>query len=91
MKANKLEEIWRYIRVGEPDECWEWTMGTWNNGYPRYTLNGKSKSAHRLVYEMEHGQIERDVFIRQKCNNKICCNPKHLVAVDGPRQSKWVF
>lgn len=91
MRPNELDGIWRHIDVGAANECWEWQLSISSRGYGRYRYQGQALGAHRVVYELEHGPIEQSTMVKQKCKNKLCCNPKHLVAVENWRREKWVF
>lgn len=34
--------------------------------------------AHRIAYELINGKIPEGMLIRHRCDNKLCCNPRHL-------------
>lgn len=86
------ERIWSKIQAGDPGDCWPWT-GHKVQGYGRIKIQGKSKLAHRIVYENEVGAIPAGMEIDHTCHNntdcidnatcphKACCNPSHLEAV----------
>lgn len=79
MKRNVPSDVWARIKKGALDECWPWTGSTFSGRYGRFFLGGESVLAHRTVYEVVHGEIEDPtLYVLHKCNNKICCNPKHL-------------
>jgi hypothetical protein len=50
--------------------------------------------AHRLVWQLERGEIPQGLLVRQKCENRLCCNPEHLFlalnAQDSPEVSEIV-
>ena len=67
-------------------ECIIYTgSGVGKGGYGRITVasNGerRSYSAHRLAYEMKHGEIPSGVLVRHTCHNPACVRPSHLKRV----------
>ena len=51
-------DFWSYIDKGENDnECWIWNGATQRAGYGVCRHEGKTKRAHRVVYEMILGEI----------------------------------
>jgi len=80
MRPNKIEDVWKRVAVKSTYDCWLWTGGTFNNGYGRYAIDQKSRTAHKLVYELVNGNVVPGLVVMHKCNNKLCCNPEHLVA-----------
>jgi hypothetical protein len=67
------------------DGCWIWTSATWDNGagnaYPVIWIgDGKTDYAHRVSYEMHHGEIPDGYCVCHKCDTPLCVNPEHLFA-----------
>jgi hypothetical protein len=60
-----------------------WLFGSsWNpKGYGRFWLEGKSREAHRVSYEMYVGPIPDGLEIDHLCRVRCCVNPDHLEAV----------
>ena len=56
--------------------------GVGKGGYGRITVSSdgerRSYSAHRLAYEMKHGEIPSGVLVRHTCHNPACVRPSHL-------------
>lgn len=72
------ERFWQKVNIGEPDECWEWLAGTFNSGYGKFRLDGKSRLAHRVAFEAAAGTLGPDLDVLHKCDNPLCVNPAHL-------------
>lgn len=66
-------------KIVDLDACWPWIAANTVRGYGCFWYHGKYVSSHRFAYALaNHRQIEELKVIRHKCDNKICCNPKHL-------------
>jgi hypothetical protein len=58
--------------------CARWTAGLDGNGYGRFWLDGRTQSAHRVAWMLEHGPIPDDRQVLHRCNQPICVNVEHL-------------
>jgi group I intron endonuclease len=82
---TELEKIRLFLRIikSETDECWEWKGKKTKSGYGRFRVTRNDKriwfAVHRVVYFLENPEDDQLLLVRHKCNNKICCNPKHLI------------
>lgn len=61
--------------------CWEWKGGHNSTGYGMFWLNGKTKSAHRIAYELHIGPVPEGLHLDHLCRNHGCVNPMHLEPV----------
>lgn len=68
-----------YLSYVPCDGCWLWIRGQCTGGYGSFTLNHKTRRAHRVAYEMVYGvTLTPDQFLHHVCRVKLCVNPLHL-------------
>jgi hypothetical protein len=71
-------EFWSQVGVGPSDQCWPWLGAISSTGYGTMTIDGRTRGAHRIACELEHGTIPRGHVVMHACDNRQCCNPAHL-------------
>jgi Mor family transcriptional regulator len=85
-----IERFWSRVQLPEPekyvDECWIWTGSREashvrkNYGIFKFSINGIQLTyrAHRLCYELYHGEIPDGLHVLHECDNVLCVNVNHL-------------
>ena len=62
----------------KPSGCWIWTGSTNGKGYGRVSVSGRMMVAHRVVYELYVGSIQKGLKLLHSCDTSLCVNPGHL-------------
>lgn len=75
------ERFWDKVNRGNPTECWPWVAAKSSTGYGQLCIDGKTRKAHRVAYELQVGPIPVGMQIDHRCFNRCCVNPAHLRAV----------
>lgn len=70
---------WLVDRAGyEGDDCLIWPFSTMPNGYGALGYCGRQYYAHRFICALAHGECPPEHEAAHSCNNRACCNPRHL-------------
>lgn len=70
------ERLWS--KVNKTDDCWIWTGATKQFGYGQIGVDGQTKLAHRVAWELTNGQIPEGLEVCHHCDTPSCVNPAHL-------------
>jgi hypothetical protein len=87
---NKLEDVFKHVQIGAPDECWPWVGPINRKGLPYFTADGRKYIAYRLTKWLADGNFnlldERIIPLHQcrdkdgkPIDNPLCCNPAHTI------------
>jgi hypothetical protein len=68
-------------KVETTESCWEWTASKTRDGYGQFSIDGQTRKAYRVVYELFYGPVPEGLTIDHLCRNRGCVNPNHLEAV----------
>ncbi len=66
---------------GYTSPCWIWQGAKDRHGYGHASAGGRTKKAHRVLYERIRGSIPDGLVLDHLCRNPPCVNPEHLEPV----------
>lgn len=72
-----MERFWK--KVKKTDTCWNWTASTMGTGYGQFHYNKRTRTSHTVSWELTNGLIPEGLVVRHTCDNRLCCNPEHLL------------
>jgi len=79
--VNTRHDVFKKLtNLDDPTACWEYT-GYYNvkRRTPYFSFQGQKVIPYRLVYELFTGiPIPEGKMILHSCDNRKCCNPKHM-------------
>lgn len=71
------DRFWPKVQKG--DGCWEWQGSRLPHGYGHLTIPGRGVPyAHRISWELTHGEIPDGLWVLHHCDNPPCVRPDHL-------------
>lgn len=77
-----LYRFWLKINIKSTNECWETNHTIDRYGYGYMKWQTKATKVHRIAYCLYNNvtlESIADFVIRHTCDNRRCCNGKHLI------------
>lgn len=79
--VDALEPRLRARIVERGDGCWDWIGTRTSKGYGMARVDGRTTTAHRVVYEALVGPIPPGHHLDHSCRHAGCVNPAHVEPV----------
>lgn len=74
---KRLEYFLQQLASADRSQCIVWPFGRCY-GYGRVWTGVTTMQAHRLAWQIEHGDVPSGMLVCHSCDNNPCFNPTHL-------------
>ena len=82
--ARLPERFWdKTLRPAIHNGCWEWAAHRDESGYATFSVDGKTRRAHRVAYAALVGPIPEGLVCDHLCRVRHCVNPAHIELVSS--------
>jgi hypothetical protein len=93
------ERFWSHVNMtGGEGACWPWVGAIGKKGYGVLSWNGYTYAAHRVaawlggvIEDPYEGKGLYGLLVGHECDNKVCCNPKHLRRTTTSQNTKEMW
>jgi hypothetical protein len=75
--GTDLGRFWARVKKNESTGCWEWRGSLVDTKYGTMLWNNVPKTAHRIAWELERGEVGESSILLNKCGLRSCVNPEH--------------
>lgn len=82
--------FWSKVDIKSIKECWNWLGYIDDGGYGEFSLDNYPIRTHRFSYLLTKGKIT-EPQVQHLCNNRLCCNPNHLILGDQSKNIKYMY
>lgn len=87
LNAAQVAQFESNIRKDEPDRCWFWLGEINDEGFGFFDIGGvtrnglpKTARSYRIAFNIANPMVDiAKKVLTNKCGNKLCCNPAHIV------------
>lgn len=80
-----IKRFWVFVDKKGPvildTPCWLWTGCQDGRGYGFFSIDGRSRRAHRVSWCLANGDLTSGLVLDHLCKTKHCVNPSHLEQV----------